>query len=122
MIGYITLGSNDLSSAATFFDAVLGALGGRRLYSLENMIVWGFAPDRPTLMVTHPYDGSPATAGNGTMVALLARDKEQVDRVHALALSLGAVDEGTPGPRGRSFYGGYFRDLDGNKFNVHLIQ
>jgi predicted lactoylglutathione lyase len=67
------------------------------------------------------FDGDDATAGNGTMVALAAKDRAQVDAVHALALSLGGIDEGAPGPRGDSFYGAYFRDRDGNKFNVHLM-
>ncbi|MGN6149257.1 MAG: VOC family protein, partial [Rhizomicrobium sp.] len=34
------------------------------------------------------------------------------------ALSLGATDEGAPGLRGDTFYGAYFRDLDGNKLCV----
>lgn len=122
MIGYVTIGSNDLSSAALFFDSVLGALGGERLYALEHMIVWRFAPGGPTLMVTRPFNGSAAKPGNGTMVALLARDTAEVDRVHALALRMGAADEGAPGPRGKRFYGGYFRDPDGNKFNVHVAE
>jgi predicted lactoylglutathione lyase len=70
------------------------------------------------VVVTRPFDGNAATGGNGVMVALMAKDRAQVDAVHALALSLGGVDEGAPGRRGARFYGGYFRDLDGNKFNV----
>ena len=64
-----------------------------------------------------PWDGQPATAGNGTMVALVVDSTDKVDRLHARALALGAVDEGAPGPRGGGFYVGYFRDLDGNKLN-----
>ena len=62
----------------------------------------------------HVY-GKAATVGNGTMVALAARDRETAARVHAKALELGGSDEGAPGPRGDGFYGGYFRDIDGNK-------
>lgn len=121
MIGYITLGSNDLAAAAAFFDALFGALGGARAYSLDHMIAWRFGPGQPLIVLTHPFDGGAASTGNGTMVALVARDRAQVDAVHALALSLGGTDEGAPGRRGDRFYGAYFRDLDGNKFNVHLM-
>lgn len=121
MIGYVTIGSNDLAAAAVFYDELFAALGDARAYSLETMIAWGFGPKRPMVMVTQPYDRQPAQPGNGTMVALLARDREQVDEVHALALKLGAADEGAPGLRGERFYAGYFRDLDGNKFNLFVM-
>jgi len=120
MIGYITLGSNDLAAAAAFFDALFDALDGTRAFSLDHMIAWRFGPDHPLIVLAHPFDGGSASAGNGTMIALAARDCAQVDAIHALALSLGGTDEGAPGPRGDRFYGGYFRDLDGNKFNIHL--
>lgn len=73
------------------------------------------------IIVTCPFDGKAAAHGNGTMIALAAKGPKQVDTVHALALKLGAIDEGASGQRGRSFYGGYFRNLDGNKFNVRLM-
>ena len=59
--------------------------------------------------------------GNGVMVAFAARDKAHVDRIHQLAMSLGAQDEGPPGPRGGGFYGAYFRDPDGNKLNAFVF-
>jgi predicted lactoylglutathione lyase len=71
--------------------------------------------------LTIPFDGQPATVGNGVMVALEAKDRAQVDRIHALALSLGGTDEGAPGERFPGFYAGYFRDLDGNKLNVYVM-
>lgn len=121
MIGYITLGSNDLDAAKAFFDTLLKPLGGSRAYTLDHMVAYGFGPKRPMLMLTKPHDGGAASNGNGTMVALMAKDRAQVDTVHALALSLGAADEGPAGPRGDRFYGGYFRDPDGNKFNVFVM-
>ncbi|WP_269581286.1 VOC family protein [Roseibium sp. Sym1] len=120
MIGYITIGSNDLTAAASFFDALFGALNGARAYSLDTMIGYVFGENSPMIVVTRPFDGEVATFGNGTMIALAAKERSQVDAIHALALRLGATDEGSPGPRGRNFYGGYFRDPDGNKFNIHL--
>jgi len=118
MIGYITLGTNDLPRAVAFYDALLGELGGKRHMETARFVFWGLRPDLPSLGVILPHDGQPASVGNGTMVALAVDSPEQVQAVHAKALALGGVDEGAPGPRGGNFYGGYFRDLDGNKLNA----
>ena len=121
MIGYVTIGTNDLARARAFYDAVLSLLGARLLYATETMVAWGTSMDGPTLLVTVPYDGATATVGNGGMVALSGKDRATVDAVHAMAIELGARDEGPPGPRGTSgFYAGYFRDLDGNKLNAYV--
>jgi predicted lactoylglutathione lyase len=87
----------------------------------DRGIAWGVSMDKPGLGILTPYDGKPATVGNGVMVALAVDSKEKVNRVHAKALSLGAKDEGPVGPRGDGFYAGYFRDLDGNKLNVFCM-
>ncbi len=120
MISYITLGSNDLSASTTFFDALFGELNGKRAYSLDKMVGYSFGEETPMIIVTCPFDGEMASHGNGTMIALAAKDQDQVDTIHALALELGATDEGAPGYRGKHFYGGYFRDPDGNKFNISV--
>jgi len=117
MLGYVTIGANDLDRALAFFDAVFAPLGGKRLMTMDRGVIFG--SDRPGVMVCKPYDGQPATAGNGVMVALAAGSRAVVDAVHAKALELGGADEGAPGVRGdnpNGFYGAYFRDLDGNKF------
>jgi predicted lactoylglutathione lyase len=116
MIGYVTLGTNDLAKARTFFDALLGELGARQVMANDRMIIWGTQPGAPMVAVCTPYDGKAATAGNGTMIALNVGSKENVDKVYGKALELGAADDGAPGPRGGAGYFGYFRDLDGNKF------
>ena len=121
MIGYVTLGTNDLPRAAAFYDALLAEIGARRLYDFGRGIAWGVAMDRPALGITTPYDEKPATVGNGVMVALVVDAREKVDRVHRKALELGGRDEGAAGPRGEGFYAGYFRDLDGNKLNVFCM-
>ncbi|MEJ8567043.1 VOC family protein [Elongatibacter sediminis] len=122
MIGYVTLGTNDLPRAAAFYDALLGELGARRIMEEDQFIAWGTSMEQPGIAASKPHDGKPATVGNGTMVALAAQTPEQVQQVHARALSLGGADEGAPGPRGEEgFYAGYFRDLDGNKLNVFCI-
>jgi len=118
MIGYVTLGTNDLARAAKYYDALLGEIGAKRFMESEKFIAWSVSPSSPGLALTRPFDGKPATVGNGTMVALIVDSKDKVDRLYAKALELGGTDEGPAGPRGDGFYAGYFRDLDGNKLNV----
>lgn len=119
MIGYVTLGTNDLPRAAAFYDALLAEIGAGRFMEDERFIAWGVSPTQPSLGVIKPFDGQPATVGNGVMVALTVDSNEKVDRLYNKALELGGTDEGPVGPRGMTgFYAGYFRDLDGNKLNV----
>jgi len=121
MIGYVTLGTNDLARAARFYDALLAELGAKRAMEMETLIGWAAGSGAPMLVVIKPFDEKAATVGNGVMVALAASSKEQVNAIHAKALSLGGQDEGAPGPRGSGFYAGYFRDLDGNKLNAFFM-
>ena len=115
MIGYVTLGTNDLARATTFYDALLAIQGAKRGWETEKFISWSTGPTAAALLVIKPADGKAASIGNGVMVALAAASKEQVGQIHAKALALGGKDEGAVGPRGEGFYAGYFRDLDGNK-------
>jgi len=121
MIGYVTLGTNDMDRATGFYDALLTEFGCSRAWETDRFISWSAGPDAQLLLVIKPYDGEPATVGNGSMVALAAKSKAQVDAVHAKALALGGKDEGAAGPRGDGFYAGYFRDLDGHKLAVYFI-
>jgi predicted lactoylglutathione lyase len=121
MIGYVTLGTRDLKRAAQFYDAIAKEMGVGRMMESDTFIAWGEPGGGAGIGLTKPYDGKPATVGNGVMVALQAKDKAQVDRIHALAMSMGAVDEGAPGPRGDGFYAAYFRDPDGNKLNAFVM-
>lgn len=121
MIGYITLGTNDMPRAAAFYDALLGEMGAKRFMDYETFIAWSVKPGQPALSVCKPYDKQPATVGNGVMVALAVDSPATVDRLYAKAMSLGATDEGGPGNRGGNFYAAYFRDLDGNKLNVFTM-
>ena len=118
MIGYVTLGTNDLPRAAAFYDALLAEIGAKRLMDFGRGIAWGPAMDKPSLAIMKPFDGHPATVGNGVMVAIGVDAPAKVDLVYKKALELGARDEGAAGPRGQGFYAAYFRDLDGNKLNV----
>ena len=121
MIGYVTFGTNHFERAARFYDALLAELGAKRVMDFGSFIVWGNNPAAAMLSIIKPYDGKPATVGNGVMVALAAKSKEQVDAMYAKAIELGATDEGKPGPRGDGFYAAYFRDLDGNKLNFFIM-
>ena len=127
MLGYATVGTNDIERARAFYDAVLGEIGARRVMEFpENgFTMYGTGARRPGLAVTKPYNGEPAQPGNGSMPAIAVDSREKVDRVHEKALELGGSDEGAPGlrtPEGeRAFYGAYFRDLDGNKLCAFCI-
>jgi catechol 2,3-dioxygenase-like lactoylglutathione lyase family enzyme len=118
MIGYVTLGSNDIPRAAAFYDELLKLLGAGRFMESETMIAWAVSPGQPALGVIKPFDGKPASVGNGVMIALVVDSNDKVDAVYRKAIALGAKDEGAPGPRGlEGFYAAYFRDLDGHKLN-----
>jgi len=118
MIGYTLVGTNDLERAKKFYDAALAGLGAGRTMSGERMQGYGVKGNPVMFGVCTPHDGKPATFGNGTMISLIAPSREVVDKVHKDALAAGAKDEGAPGLRGDTFYGAYFRDLDGNKLCV----
>jgi len=126
MIGYVTLGTNDLPRAVEFYDALLGTIGAGRFMEEENYFVaWAVDPEQPSLAVSVPFNKQAATVGNGTMVALFMQSPEQVDALYEKAIELGATDEGKPGFRPEDatsgFYAGYFRDLDGNKLNAFCM-
>jgi catechol 2,3-dioxygenase-like lactoylglutathione lyase family enzyme len=120
MIGYVTLGTNDVEKARAFYDSLLGSIGARRLMEMPSgFTMYGLSFGQPALAITPPYDGGKAIAGNGNMAAIVVDSRDKVDSLHAKALALGGSDEGAPGVRGeegdRAFYGAYFRDPDGNK-------
>jgi predicted lactoylglutathione lyase len=121
MIGYITLGTNDLEKSVAYYDILMDMLGAGRFMQDENFVAWAKSHDRVGFSVTKPFDGEAATVGNGVMIALQAANPEQVKEVYQKAIELGGSDEGKPGPRSDNFYAGYFRDLDGNKLNVFCL-
>jgi catechol 2,3-dioxygenase-like lactoylglutathione lyase family enzyme len=122
MIAYVTVGADDITQAERFYSAFLPALG----YQLEHyngdlsyiLTSNGKPPTQPDFYVKAPFNGAPATAGNGTMVAFEAKDQQQVRALHAAALNAGGADDGQPGFRntyGANFFVGYLRDPQGNK-------
>lgn len=116
MISYITLGTDDLAADAGFFDTLMTHLGHKRVMEMPRGIIWGSQLGAPSLGLMTPFDGQTATIGNGTMVALNTRSRDEVDSAYQLALSHGATDEGKPGERFPGFYAAYFRSPKGHKF------
>ncbi len=121
MIAYTMLGTNDLDRAAAFYDALFNEMGVSRAFDSDRYVNYSRGDGGVGFAITMPFDGNPATVGNGVMTALSMRSPDDVDRLHKKALELGATDEGAPGPRGPKFYCGYFRDLDGNKLNLFAL-
>lgn len=122
MLGYVTLGTNDIARAAKFYDALFAEIGATRVMEGDRFIAWSTSAEAPAVAVIKPFDGKPASAGNGVMVAIALDKPERVNAFHAKAMALGAKDEGAPGPRAmEGFYAGYFRDLDGNKVNCFCM-
>jgi predicted lactoylglutathione lyase len=101
------VGTNDLEKAKTFYSALLAEMGAKIVMDVGRGVLYGVKPGEPMFFVATPYNKEPATVGNGS--------RENVDKLYAKAISLGASDEGAPGERMPNFYGAYFRDLDGNK-------
>ena len=121
MIGYVTLGTNDLPRAVAFYDKLCAELGATRMIEMDTGVVWAANGVWPGLTLTKPFNKEPATVGNGVMVGFKAKDHEQVRRLYEIALANGGSDEGAPGPRVQGFYAAYFRDPDGNKLNAFVM-
>ena len=122
MIGYVTLGTNDLARGAAFYDAIAAELGTGRMMEWDSAIAWGTPGGSAGVALMKPFDGNEASVGNGVMVAFEAKDEAQVDRLHAIALEQGGRCEGAPGSRGDTFYAAYFRDPDGTKLNAFIMK
>ena len=118
MLLYVTVGTNDLARAGAFYDGVLSELGYRRRETDAESFGYAHVHDtRCRFWVTRPYDGQPASFGNGLTISLVAESRDAVRRFHAKALVSGGMDEGAPGirPFHANFYAAFVRDLDGNK-------
>lgn len=121
MLLYVTIGTNDLDRAGAFYDAVLATLGYRRQRQDGTEIGYSIDGDvRCRFWVVTPFNGEPATFGNGTTIALVAETRAAVDAFHAAALANGGTDEGAPGlrPFHPNFYAAFVRDPDSNKLSA----
>ena len=123
MIGYVTIGALDGEKSGKFYDAVLGAIGYARNMTDGGWLGWGAkGSDKSDIYVCPPFDGKPARAGNGIMIAIRAGTQDMVRAAHAAALKNGGTDEGAPGPRpadAKDYYGAYMRDPTGNKICIY---
>jgi predicted lactoylglutathione lyase len=126
MLGYITIGSNDLAASQAFYSGLVSVIGGRELMRFsDSFILYGVAMDKPAIAITSPHNGAAAESGNGNMAAIVVLERAQVDALYAKAMELGGTCEGPPGLRGdegpRAFYAAYFRDTDGNKLCAYRM-
>lgn len=124
MIGYVTIGANDVEAALPFYDAVFGAIGGERKSFEGGWALYGPKGGEGSVGILKPFDGQPARAGNGIMIAFTAPSHDAVHAAHAAGLAAGGSDEGAPGyrpPDGKAFYGAYLRDPTGNKLCVFHV-
>jgi catechol 2,3-dioxygenase-like lactoylglutathione lyase family enzyme len=112
---YATVGSNQLERAIPFYELLLGSIGWAKLFDNPGGGRFFGSIDDGMFAVVKPFDGMPATVGNGSMAGFAFDSRGEVDRFYETALQLGATDEGAPGDRGGGSYFAYFRDLDGNK-------
>jgi len=123
MLVSVCIGSNDLSAAGQFYDKVLASLDMHRTIEIEGEIGYGKRGGITSLWVLTPFDGKPATHGNGTQLIFQAPDPESVDAFYNAAIEMGGTDEGPPGPRSyrKGYYGAYCRDLADNKLHVFYL-
>lgn len=116
ILSHVSLGSNDFDRAVAFYDRVLATLGCRRVVEHPGAVAYG--REYPEFWIQRPYNGAPASVGNGTHIGFFAPDRESVDAFYQAAIAAGARPDGAPGPReeyGAPYYGCFVRDLDGHK-------
>lgn len=116
ILSHVSLGSNDFDRAVVFYDRVLATLGCRRVVEHPGAVAYG--REYPEFWIQRPYNGAPASVGNGTHIGFFAPDRDAVDAFYQAAVAAGARPDGAPGPReeyGAPYYGCFVRDLDGHK-------
>ncbi len=124
MLGYITLGTNDLDALSRFYDSLFAEINVKRIMEgseEHGYIVWAKDQESTGFSILKPFNGEAATPGNGNMAALSVESPELVKAVYNKAIEQGGSCEGKPGHRGGGFYAGYFRDPEGNKLNAYCM-
>lgn len=121
-ISHLTYGTNDLPRAVRFYDAAMAALGLNKVHNHPDYVAYARGEDStPWLWVLPPFDGLPATWGNGTHYSFFAESRQMVHAFYEAAMANGGYDEGGPGPRpnySEGYYAAYARDPDGNKLQA----
>ena len=125
MIGFVTVGTNDMQRAMAFYDALFADLNVTKLIELPGLAGWGWDWDRPLFGVTTATHEKPATVGNGSVVAFGQRTRARVNELHAKVIKMGGKNAGDPSVRGmdgsQAFFAGYVRDLDGHKLCFYCV-
>ena len=119
IISHISIGTNNFDRAVVFYDRVLSTLGCKQIMKHPGAVAYG--KEFPEFWVQTPFNGEPATIGNGSHIGFIANTKEEVHAFHEAALNEGGTDDGAPGPRpdyGDAYYGCFIRDIDGNKIEA----
>jgi len=119
MLGFATIGTNNIQESCKFYDVVLPTLGIKKVLTTERYIGYAINNnlEKIEFYLMKPFNKEAATYGNGTMIAFLAKSRFEVDNFHKVAIENGAINEGVPGFRpsdSRDYYA-YIRDVDGNK-------
>jgi catechol 2,3-dioxygenase-like lactoylglutathione lyase family enzyme len=118
-VSHVSLGTNDYERAKAFYGRVLKVIGCKLI--MEHPGAAAFGKVYPEFWINSPFDGKPATAGNGTHVGFVAQSKAEVDQFFKEALAAGATADGDPGHRhdyGEPYYGCFVRDPDGHKIEA----
>lgn len=122
MLGYVTIGVNDMAKAKTFYTELLSGLGAKLLLDMDRIAFIGKSMKGPMVAICEPFNGEAPSAGNGAMLAFYPGSKEAVDTYYQKAIELGASCDGAPGQRiPDQFYGAYVKDADGNKLAFYCF-
>ena len=116
MIDHVGFEVSDLARSARFYDALVFALGARRMFESEHAIAYGI--NGPLLWIV--VRGRRPGPGYGHL-ALQATGRAAVDAAYRAGLASGGSDDGPPGPRpqyGRGCYAGYLLDPDSLRVEV----
>ncbi|MCC3859662.1 VOC family protein [Pseudemcibacter aquimaris] len=122
MIGYTMVGVSSIEKSSQFYDTLFAEIGAKRQVELDDFVLWTTGQGKPSFAIGVPYNGNPATVGNGVMFAFPVAARDDVHRIYDLMLENGATCDGGPGERGGKFYMAYFRDPDGNKLAIYKYE
>lgn len=123
MFSHIQIGARDLPKMIAFYDRIFSILGLIRMPEENDGGPAGMGWQRPgqrwpQVFVQLPFNGLPATSGNGMQISFSAQSQQQVRDAWQAALDNGGIDEGAPGLRpqySEDYFGAYCRDPEGNK-------
>ena len=125
MLGFVTIGTNNIQESSKFYDVVLPLLGIKKDLTTERYI--GYAKndgiEKIEFYLMKPFNKKFANPGNGSMIAFLTKSRFEVDNFHKIAIEKGALNEGCPDlrPSDSGDYYSYIRDAEGNKICAYCL-